>query len=86
MRKVPEPHMGSIRSVSPFQPLSIMMPAASTSLMGASVCATRQPRLNSGSPLLSSDRVTSRPEMWTSNRISGLLSLMLGRLPYFSLK
>jgi len=33
---VPEPHMGSIKSQSPFHPVIIMMPAANTSLRGAS--------------------------------------------------
>jgi len=39
IRNVPEPHMGSTKGVSPRQPVMSMMPAASTSLMGASVCA-----------------------------------------------
>jgi hypothetical protein len=36
MAMVPEPHIGSMRSQSPFQPVIMIMPAASTSLRGAS--------------------------------------------------
>ena len=41
MRMVPEPHMGSIKSVSPFQPERRIIPAASTSLRGASTLSCR---------------------------------------------
>ena len=38
---VPEPQKGSMKSLSAFHPESLMRPAASTSLMGASTEATR---------------------------------------------
>lgn len=39
--KVPEPHIGSIKSVSPRQPVIRIIPAASTSLSGASTDSWR---------------------------------------------
>ena len=41
MAIVPEPHMGSMKSVSAFHPVMSMMPAASTSLSGASTLSCR---------------------------------------------
>ena len=67
IRNVPEPHIGSAKSVSPRHPVVMMMPAARTSLIGASVCSSRYPRLLSGSPLESSEMVTRSPSMWTLN-------------------
>ena len=86
MRNVPEPHMGSTKLLLPSQPLSFMMPAARTSLIGASVCATRQPRLYSGSPEESSEMVTSSLDMCTSNFRSGAVRRIDGRFWYFSMK
>ena len=40
IRKVPEPHIGSTKLLSPLHPVFIMIPAARTSLMGAAVCST----------------------------------------------
>ena len=86
MRNVPEPHIGSAKSQSPRQPVLRMIPAARTSLIGASVCSARYPRLERGSPLESSEMVTRLSEICTSKILSGLATLIDGRLPHVSEK
>ena len=50
MAIVPLPHIGSMNGVPGCQPDSATMPAARFSRNGASPDASRQPRLNNGSP------------------------------------
>ena len=84
--KVPEPHMGSIKSHSPSHPVIIIMAAASTSLMGLSTEAWRYPLLCRLSPEESRLSVQDLSEMCTLNLMSGEATLMLGRCPVFSRK
>ncbi len=78
--------MGSTKSQSPFHPVLRMIPAASTSLIGASVCSVRYPRLDSGSPLESREIVTRFSAMCTFNSRSAPERRIEGRRPYLSLK
>ena len=57
INKVPDPHIGSTKGVSPRHPDFRIIPAANTSLRGASVWASRYPRLCSDSPELSNESV-----------------------------
>jgi len=83
INNVPDPHIGSIKVLSPRHPDFRIMPAASTSFSGASVCATRYPRLCSDSPELSSESVQVLWVIWILNTKSGLLTLTEGRCRIF---
>ena len=53
MRIVPLPQQGSYSGMLASQPLAAIMAAARVSFSGASPLSSRQPRLNRGSPELS---------------------------------
>src|SRR5690554_7574792 len=62
-KNVPEPHIGSKKSVCPSQPLIIRIPAAKTSLIGAILVAVRYPLWCSEAPEVSKE---TRSEEHTS--------------------
>src|SRR5574344_1324888 len=84
MRRVPEPHIGSMKSVSPFHPVISIIPAARTSLRGASTDSCLYPRRCRLSPLESRLNVQLSSAIWILSRISGFEILILGLLPVFS--
>ena len=82
--RVPLPHIGSMKSVSPCHPVISIIPAANTSLRGASTLSCRYPRLCSDSPLESSDNVALSSAICILSRMSGFVTEMFGRLPVCS--
>ncbi len=85
---VPEPQHGSCSappaSGVPRQPAAASIAAASVSFSGASPLSSRQPRLNSGSPELSTySEARSGPRCSSSGR-SGWRVSTLGRSPWLS--
>ena len=85
---VPLPQQGSYsgtlatrRSAGCHQPLAASMAAASVSFSGASPLSCRQPRLNSGSPLVSMYSVAWLALRCALTRTSGRWVSMLGRTP-----
>ena len=88
MAMVPEPQQGSCSappaSGVPRQPAAASMAAASVSFSGASPLSSRQPRLNSGSPELSTySEARSGPRCSSSGR-SGWRVSTFGRSPVAS--
>ena len=79
IKKVPEPHIGSINCFSCFQLLSKIIPAAKTSFIGAWNFFVRYPLLCSDAPELFNNNVHSVSEicMWILK--SGLFKSIDGR-------
>ncbi|EWS57770.1 hypothetical protein Y694_04279 [Methylibium sp. T29-B] len=81
---VPEPHTGSSSGPSasrPCQPAAASIAAASVSFSGASPWSSRQPRLNSASPEVSTYSVACSGARCSSSGRSGRRVSTLGRAP-----
>ncbi|MCY1544685.1 hypothetical protein D9M68_805840 [compost metagenome] len=65
----------------PSQPLAASIAAASVSFSGASPLSSRQPRLNSGSPEVSTYSVTLSADRWAKMRTAGRCVSTSGRTP-----
>ena len=84
-KNVPEPHIGSKKSVWPSQPESNKIPAANTSFIGAILVAVLYPRWFKAFPEVSKATDTWSLSIWTLILKSGCTLSILGRCPVRSL-